>query len=46
MGVADVKTKRNATKAAMEKKDIALIIRQLKMNVQVYQCLVSVVDVG
>jgi hypothetical protein len=44
MGAADVKApKRKATKVAMEKMDIVLIIRQLKMNVQVYQ---SVFGVG
>ena len=43
MGVADVKAKRKATKVAMEKMDIAFIIRQLEVNVQVYQ---SVFGVG
>jgi hypothetical protein len=42
MGVADVKAKRKATKVAMEKMDIAFIIRQLKVNVQVYQSVFGV----
>ena len=43
MGVADVtKTKRKATKVAMEKMNIAFVIRQLEVNVQVYQSVFGV----
>ena len=43
MGAADVKAKRKMTKVVMGKIDIAFIIRQLELTVQVYQ---SVFGVG